>query len=141
MAKARLKGYRNLLVGIEKMPLKGTKGHEDLVTKNDFAFAELLISCKCDVCLGLVNTSRSEELPEGDACIAWTILVNKFAPTTKFNLIKTKKEFVESKLEDISRDPDEWIQSLEILRQRLAILGHLSKQNGFDYLHNAQLTG
>jgi hypothetical protein len=31
---------------------------------------------------------------------------------------------VQSKLEDVSTDPDKWIQSLEILRQRLAILGH-----------------
>jgi hypothetical protein len=124
LAKARLKGYRNLLVGIDRMPSKGTKGHEDFMTKNDFAFAELLISCECDVCLGLVNISRSEEMPEGDAHIAWTKLVEKFAPTTKYNLIKTKKEFVDSKLEDVTMDPDEWIQNLEILRQRLMILGH-----------------
>ena len=50
--------------------------------------------------------------------------MQKFAPTTKSNLIKTKKEFVESKLEDISMDPDIWIQGLETLRRRLKILGH-----------------
>jgi gag-polypeptide of LTR copia-type len=120
----RLKGYRNLLIGIKTMPTMDGKGYDDFIIKNDFAFAELLISCECDVCLGLVNTSRSEELPEGDAHLAWTNSESKFFPVTKFSLIKTKKELVDSKLENISQDPGEWIQSLEILRQRLAILGH-----------------
>jgi gag-polypeptide of LTR copia-type/Zinc knuckle len=124
LAKARLNGYRNLLVGIETMPSKGGKGYNDFVAKDDFAFAKLLISSECDICLGLVNTSISEELPEGDAHLAWKNLISKYAPVTKFSLIKTKKEFTDSKLEDITQDPDEWIQSLEILRQRLAVLGH-----------------
>ena len=63
-------------------------------------------------------------MPEEDVRLAWTNLVQKFALTTKSNLIKTKKEFVESKLEDISMDPDIWIQGLETLRRRLKILGH-----------------
>jgi hypothetical protein len=120
----RLKDYRNLLMGIKTMPAKGSKGFEDFVNKNDFAFADLLISCKSDVCLGLVNASRLEELPEGDVCLVWTNMISKFAPVTKYNLIKTMKELNDSKLDDISQDPDEWIQSLEILRQRLIILVH-----------------
>jgi hypothetical protein len=63
------------------------------------------------VCLGLVITSKSEELPEGDANLAWTNLVSKFAPLTKYNLIKTKKEFIDFKLDDVSQDSDEWIQA------------------------------
>jgi hypothetical protein len=47
----------------------------------------------------------------------------KFAPTTKSNLIKTKREFEESSLEDISIDPDIWIQGFKTLRRRLEITG------------------
>jgi gag-polypeptide of LTR copia-type len=124
LAKSRLRGYRELLVGLEIAPTKGVKGFDKFMQKNDFAFAELLISNKNDVCLGLVDSSRSELMPEGDARLAWTNLVQKFAPTTKSNLIKTKREFVESRLEDILIDPDVWIQGLETLRRRLEILGH-----------------
>jgi hypothetical protein len=53
LAKARLRGYRNLLVGLEVAPSKGTKGHEEFMVKNDIAYAELLISSKCDICLGI----------------------------------------------------------------------------------------
>jgi gag-polypeptide of LTR copia-type len=51
-------------------------------------------------------------------------LVQKFAPTTESNVIKTKREFVESRLEDILINPDIWIQGLETLRRRLEILGY-----------------
>jgi gag-polypeptide of LTR copia-type len=124
LAKSKLRGYRELLVGLEIVPTKGVKGYDKFMQKNDFAFAELLISNKNDVCLGLVDSSRSELMPEGDARLAWTNLVQKFAPTTKSNLIKTKREFVESRLEDISIDTDVWIQGLETLRRRLELLGH-----------------
>jgi hypothetical protein len=55
LAKSRLKGYRELLVGLEVVPTKGAKGYDKFMQKNDFAFAELLISKKNDVCLGLVK--------------------------------------------------------------------------------------
>ena len=60
MAKARLRGYRDIIVGLEVAPTKGSKGFEEFMQKNNFAFAELLISRENDVCLGLVNSSRSE---------------------------------------------------------------------------------
>jgi gag-polypeptide of LTR copia-type len=113
-----------LIVGIEVVATKGANGYNEYMQRNDFAYAELLISCECHVCLGLVQTSRSEEMPEGDARLAWMNLVSKLAPVTKSNLIKTKKEFVDSKLEDVSVNPDVWIQGLEILSRRLDILGH-----------------
>jgi gag-polypeptide of LTR copia-type len=113
-----------LIAGIEVAPAKGTKGHDIFMQRNNFAYAELLISCECDVFLGLVHTSRSEDMPEGDARLAWLNLVLKFALVTKSNLIKTKKEFVDSRLEDALVNPDVWIQGLKILRRRLKILGH-----------------
>jgi hypothetical protein len=74
-----------------------------------------LISSKCDICLRLIYSSRSEEMPKGDAGLAWKNMVARFAPTTKANLIKTKKDFMASKLDDIVVDPDKWIQNLELM--------------------------
>jgi hypothetical protein len=64
-------------------------GYDKFMQKNNFAFAEMLISSENNVCLGLVDSSRSELMPEADARLAWTNLVQKFAPTTNSNLIKT----------------------------------------------------
>ena len=71
LAKARLRGYRGLLVGVEIAPNKGTKDYEVFIQKNDVAFAETLIVCECDTCFGIINSSRSEQLPDGDAKLAW----------------------------------------------------------------------
>jgi len=124
LAKSRLRGYRELLVGIEIVPTKGGKDFEAFLIKNDVAYAELLIACECNVCFGIVNSSRSKQLPEGDARLAWMNLTAKFEPTTKGNLIQMKRDFIENKLSSISQDPDQWIQSLEIMRRKLQILGH-----------------
>ena len=58
--------------------------------RNDIAFSELIIACASEVCVGIVDTSRNETLPEGDAMKAWKNPVFKFEPTTKVNLIKIK---------------------------------------------------
>jgi hypothetical protein len=65
--------------------MKGSKGYDKFVTKNDIDSAELLIACECSICLGMVNTSRLEILPEGDANMASKNLVAKFEPVTKAN--------------------------------------------------------
>jgi hypothetical protein len=40
LAKFRLRGYRELLVGLEVVPTKGTKGYDKFMQKHDFAFEE-----------------------------------------------------------------------------------------------------
>jgi hypothetical protein len=101
LSKARLRGYRNILVGIRFFPEKGSKGYDDYIFKNDIAYAELLISCDCDICLGIGNTSSSEQIPEGDTRLVWRNLLVKYEPNTKANSIKLKKEFTESKIKGL----------------------------------------
>ena len=124
LAKSRLRGYKDVLLGIEIVPSKGGKDFDAFLLKNDVAYAELLISCEDNLCFELVNSSRSEQLPEGDAHLAWSNLMSKFEPKTKANLIQMKKEFVQNVLPSVSHDPDVWIQSLENMKRRLQILGH-----------------
>jgi hypothetical protein len=124
LAKARLRGYRNLIIGVEIPPNKGSKDYENYVLKNDVAYAEILIACECEICFGIINSSRSETLPDGDAKLAWDNLIAKFEPRTKSSLIQLKKQFLDNKLRDLNQDPDQWIQSLESMQRKLQILGH-----------------
>jgi hypothetical protein len=109
---------------MEAVPEKSSKGYDKFIFKNYIAYAELLIICDCDICLGIVNTSNSNLMPEGDTKLSWKNLLAKFELNTKANLIKLKEEFTESKLKDLSDIPDQWIQNLDILRRKLEILGH-----------------
>jgi hypothetical protein len=124
LAKARLRGYRNILLGVEIPPNKGSKDFENYVLRNDIAYAEILIACECDVCFGIINSSISEILPDGDAKLAWDNLIAKFEPRTKSSLIQLKKQFLENKLRDSNQYPDQWIQILEGIQKKLQILGH-----------------
>ena len=124
MAKAKLRSYREVLTGQEQITKDG-KNYEIFKDKNDIAFAELLICCENDLCFQIVENSRSDVFPEGDACLAWSSLVSRFEPKTKFNLIKLKKELMESKLEDLNKDPEEWIMELEIICRKIKNLGQV----------------
>ena len=84
---------------------------------NEVAYNELLLSCTEVVCFGLVDESKSEDLPDGDAKMAWTKLVNKFEPKTNSTQAELRRSFETSKMED-GQDPDAWISSLEVLRQK-----------------------
>jgi hypothetical protein len=57
----------------------------------------LLIRYESDAAFRIVQTSRSEEYPEGDFHLAWTRLKNnKFEPITKSNLIEVKENSPEA---------------------------------------------
>jgi hypothetical protein len=71
LAKAGLRGYRGILVGTEIVPNKSSKDYEGFIIRNDIANAEVLIACECDTCFGIINSSRGEQMPGGDARLAW----------------------------------------------------------------------
>jgi mannose-6-phosphate isomerase-like protein (cupin superfamily) len=63
-------------------------------------------------------------MPEVDARLARENLLRKYDPNTKANLIKLKKELIKSKVKGLSNDPDQSIQSIDIMKRTLEILGH-----------------
>ena len=65
---------------------------------NKNAYANLLIACEDDVCFNLISTAVSQELPNGDAEMAFTKLKHTFAPTTKVEKMTLKKQFYNCKL-------------------------------------------
>jgi hypothetical protein len=78
LAKSRLRGHKDVLMGIEIVPTKGGKNFDAFLIKNDVAYAELLIACEDNLCFEMVHSSRSEQLPEGDANLGWWNLMSKF---------------------------------------------------------------
>ena len=75
------------------------------------------MSMEDDTCFGLVEEACTDDLPEGDAYLAWTNLKNKFEPKTGATKVLLKQQFNNCRLEDASKDPDQWISTLERLRQ------------------------
>ena len=78
---------------MDQTPDKGTKGYVSFMLRNDIAFSEQIIACVSEICVRIVDTSRTESLHEGDARLAWNSLVTQFEPMTKANLINIKSEF------------------------------------------------
>ena len=63
--------------------------------KNDLAYDELIICCRNDLCLSIVDINITELFPEGHSSLAWKKLVSKYEPRAKANVIQLKKELME----------------------------------------------
>jgi gag-polypeptide of LTR copia-type/Zinc knuckle len=123
LAKSKLRGYKDTILGSEESK-KDEPNYQELKTLNDLAHAELLVSCESDLCFAIIENSKSERFPDGDAALAWLNLTEKFEPKTKMNIIKLKKEFMECKLTSFNKDPDKWLINLENLKWKLKGMGH-----------------
>ena len=136
LARATLKKYAGVLTGVLKLPVIPTPGKTETTAElkerqdqqdafssaNSLGYAELISSMFDDVSFSIVDEARTEDLPEGDLYLAWSGLKEVFEPSTPASKILLKKQFYESKLQDPSRDPDEWITELGLLRQQLKVL-------------------
>ena len=88
------------------------------------AYEELLLSIDGTkssgrVAFNIVKLAKTDDLPEGDAALAWKRLVNKYATKSAPSLMALKSEFTNSKLKSKKHDPDEWLTELEDLRMRI----------------------
>ena len=54
--------------------------------------------------------------------MAWTNLINKYKPRTVQSRAEKKLKFAQSKLEDWTKDPDKWLDSLEELKSDLELM-------------------
>jgi hypothetical protein len=96
-----------LLVGTEIALNKRSKEYEGFILRNDMAYAEVLIACECDTCFGIINSSRSKFMPDGDARLVWLNLMSKLEPKTKASVIQVKRQFLENRLSDPDQDQDQ----------------------------------
>ena len=71
------------------------------------------------VAFNKVSQAKTSALSEGCAYTAWTNLINKYKPRTVQSRAEKKLKFAQSKLEDWTKEPDEWLDSLEELKSDL----------------------
>src|SRR5210317_239665 len=87
--------------------------------KNKEAYMTLVMCCMDNVCLGAVDAARTEKFVEGNAKLVWENLLEMFKPKTMSNKTALIKEFTNSKLTDMTRNPDTWMDELVYIRQKL----------------------
>ena len=117
---ATFKDFDGILLGKEKVPTEENDPNYKKMRKlNNYGFYCLNYAIECKVCFNIIDSCRTENLPEGDCCRAWKMLKDKFEPSqagTKQNLLM---EFHQKRLTSLKKSPDEYLSELEYIRYRL----------------------
>ena len=122
LARAKIKGYKAVLMGVENSPRanamldlveESQATQIELRNMNELAYSELLLACQEEVCFSAVDKAVTTEQPERLASLAWANLTARYKPKTLAKKIELKQEFIKSKLESMDTNPDEWIIDLE----------------------------
>ena len=112
LARGKRLGYKNLLLGKEKIPTereyeKAVLDKDQPTVKrgelNEQAYEDIILSInhtsgQGKVAFSLVKNCVSDEYPKGNCKLAWDRLVVKYAPKTAPSLLKLKKKFHNSRL-------------------------------------------
>ena len=115
---ATLRGYR--LIPVEKDPkipkhdkvLKDTEADiekEKLCKTNKKAYCELIVLCQGPIAFNIMRKSTMDDLPTGNAFLAWNKLNERFDLQTSNKKLQLKEKFINSKLTDWRKSPDDWI--------------------------------
>ena len=126
LARARVKGYKKILIGTVDLPDQNDQGDESSKLKklNELAYNDLMLSFKDEISFSSVEKALTTDYPDGNSRIAWQNLLQKYEPRTSAYKVELKKEFNNSKLIK-GQDPDEWIMELERIKQILEDMNHV----------------
>ena len=83
------------------------------------AYCCLLYSMDEHISFNLVDTAKSENLPDGDAALAWKNLLTRYEPRQYGTLLELKRNFMTKSLQECENDPDMLYLELERIRQRI----------------------
>jgi hypothetical protein len=127
LAFARQKKFRSAIDGKITVPAEAdelnTTTEEGLTLEKNRDLNELAYSALCNSCSGqsmrCVEQAVSEDLPNGDAAMAWKNLLRQYEPGGQMELVSLKKEFAQCNLESKKTDPDDWFTKLEQIRWRI----------------------
>ena len=134
LARGDMKGYKDILLGKVKVPTDNdfnamASGTEKTKAKtlrklNKDAFIDLLLSITAEsetgrIAFQIVKGSKTKELSDRDARVAWKKLNSKFESTRAPNRLLLKEKFVNSRLKSARSDPDIWITQLEDLQVQI----------------------
>jgi hypothetical protein len=121
LAVADVHGYEDVLLGVEK-PVSSTTltrspDEERIFKANKEAYGNLVLSCT-GTAFGAVDSAKTADHPRGDAALAWKNLCARFEAVDNSTKVELKGEFGRSVLHT-KKNPDEWFDDLDRLRQRL----------------------
>ena len=140
LSAATLRGYNIVLtekdpeVPKQDLVLKDTEADKrklKLHKANQRAYCELMLVREGTISCAIVEKLVTNDLPTGDANLAWKKLKKKFNPQTSANKLKLKRQFTNSSLMDWKKDSDDWITELDILRTQLEEMGHTISEKDF----------
>ena len=128
MARAKRKGYKDILLGKTDAPRDGdnfdvsTDAGKELQRRrdaNELGYEELILSIDGrskagKVAFSMVKGCKDSNFCDGNAKLAWSRLSKKYASKNTVSLLKLKREFTNSVMK-AKQDPDEWITELEDL--------------------------
>ena len=130
LARARRKSYKGVLTGKDQLPAtvaddgypvpistEMTEKAKEVNEKNEEAYEDLILSISGETEMGrvvfqMVKGSKTKDFPDGDCCVAWKRLNEKFEPTTTQSRLDLKREFQSLVLKG-RNDPDIWLTKLE----------------------------
>jgi hypothetical protein len=89
--------------------------------QNDSAYEALILLIDGDtaegrVAFNLVKGSKTTELKDGDAALAWKRLSDKFEPKSAPTCLELKNQFHSLVLKNANSDPDIWITDLFLVQ-------------------------
>ena len=138
LARARRKGYKDVLTGKVKIPSDSEsidettddgKAKKKARLMNELAYEALvlLIDGETDVgrvAFAIVRGCKTSDLKDGDSNMAWKRLLDKYEPKSAPTRLMLKTEFNSMRLE-LNQDPDVWLTSLEDKRLQLINAGSM----------------
>ena len=80
---------------------------------SQLAYCSLLSCMEDDVCFALIDTAKSENLPDGDVVLAWKNLLTRYEPKQYGTLLELKRSFMTKSLQECENNPDTLYLELE----------------------------
>ena len=90
---------------------------------NKNKYNDLVLAQDYTLCFHIVQEQVTKDLPNGCALRSWGKLENKFDPMTGLSQTGLQKKLAKCELYGITRDSEEWITELKVLRGDLRKLG------------------
>ena len=125
MARAVIKGYDILLtIDMQILADNAAKTKYNVLTAtqnilNKTSYKEPIILQEYTICFQITEESKTKENKYGDTRQEWIKISRKIDPTTEVSKTRIRKKLSKSDLDDVTRDPEDWITKLELLRGSL----------------------
>ena len=116
MAVGKLNKFASLIDGSMTVPeLKENMNDNELAIRelNQAAYCCLLYSMEEHISFNLVDTAKSENLPDGDVALAWKNLLTRYEPKQYGTLLELKRNFMTKSLQECKNNLDTLYLELE----------------------------